>query len=88
MFIKNKDDRVRRKKRDSFKKKMGKKKCRFCVEKLDIDYKDANLLRGFVSDRGKILNSRITGVCAKHQRKVSQAIKRARIIAFLPFTNI
>ena len=88
MFTKNRDDKVRRKRRDSFKKRMGKKKCRFCVEKLDIDYKDANLLRGFVSDRGKILSGRITGVCARHQRRVTQAIKRARILAFLPFSNM
>lgn len=71
----------------SLKKKFQKKKvCRFCSDKLDIDYKDSNLLRQFVSERGKIIPSRLTGTCAKHQRKLASAIKTARIVALLPFT--
>ncbi len=62
------------------------KSCRFCANKnLAIDYKDADLLQKFITDRGKILPRRITGNCAKHQRLVAKQIKRARIIAILPF---
>ncbi|MBU0952714.1 MAG: 30S ribosomal protein S18 [Elusimicrobia bacterium] len=64
------------------------KVCRFCAEYIDIDYKDANLLRNFITERGKILAGRITGVCSKHQRILTDAIKRARVIAILPFANI
>lgn len=64
-----------------------KKVCNFCVEKIDeIDYKDVDKLRKYVSDKGKILPRRVTGTCAKHQRKVTEAIQRARQIALLPFT--
>jgi small subunit ribosomal protein S18 len=62
-----------------------KKVCRFCTQKLKIDYKDIDVLRRFVTERGKILPRRITGTCAKHQRAVAEAIKRARILAMLPF---
>jgi small subunit ribosomal protein S18 len=62
-----------------------KKVCRFCTQKLKIDYKDSDMLRKFVTERGKILPRRITGTCAKHQRVLAAAIKRARIIALLPF---
>jgi small subunit ribosomal protein S18 len=62
-----------------------KKVCKFCTQKLKIDYKDADTLRRFITDRGKILPRRITGTCAKHQRALALAIKRARIIALLPF---
>jgi small subunit ribosomal protein S18 len=63
-----------------------KKVCKFCVEKIDkVDYKDVNLLRQFVAERGKIVPRRITGVCTPHQRRVSAAIKQARNIALLPF---
>jgi small subunit ribosomal protein S18 len=64
-----------------FKKKI----CKFCTQKLKIDYKDADVLRRFITERGKILPRRITGTCAKHQRALALAIKRARIIALLPF---
>ena len=64
-----------------FKKKM----CRFCTQKLKIDYKDADTLRRFITEQGKILPRRITGTCAKHQRALAQAIKQARMIAMLPF---
>jgi small subunit ribosomal protein S18 len=62
-----------------------KKVCKFCTQKLKIDYKDADVLRRFITERGKILPRRITGTCAKHQRALAVAIKRARIIALLPF---
>lgn len=61
--------------------------CSFCVDKVDhIDYKDVARLRKFVSERGKILPRRISGNCAKHQRQLTVAIKRARHIALLPYT--
>lgn len=64
-----------------------KKVCTFCVDKVDdIDYKDVAKLRRFITERGKILPRRISGNCAKHQRQVTLAIKRARNIALLPFT--
>src|SRR4030066_1069775 len=62
------------------------KVCAFCAEKADIDYKDIARLRRYVSDRGKIQPRRRTGVCAKHQRRLSLAIKRARYLALLPST--
>jgi small subunit ribosomal protein S18 len=61
------------------------KVCTFCVEKTAIDYKDFSKLRRFVSERGKIEPRRRTGVCAKHQRKLALAIKRARFLALLPY---
>ena len=60
------------------------KVCMFCVDKTPIDYKNITLIQRFVSDRGKIVPRRRTGVCAKHQRSLSQAIKRARYLAMLP----
>ena len=60
--------------------------CRFCADKqVQIDYKDPQTLKYFITDRGKIVPRRISGNCAKHQRKVSLAIKRARMIALMPF---
>lgn len=60
--------------------------CRFCTESsLHIDYKETMILKDYVSERGKIIPRRITGNCAKHQREVTVAIKRARSIALLPF---
>ena len=65
-----------------------KKVCRFCYNKeLKIDYKDIEMLEHFITDRGKILPRRITGTCAKHQRAIAASIKRARIIALLPFVE-
>lgn len=63
-----------------------KKVCRFCADKIEIDYKNVSLLRTFTTDKGKILSGRITGTCAKHQRELDKAVKRARMIALLPFT--
>ncbi len=64
-----------------------KKVCSFCVDKAtDIDYKDVAKIRKYVSERGKILPRRISGNCAKHQRQLTVAVKRARHIALLPYT--
>ena len=62
-----------------------KKVCRFCAQKAKIDYKDPDSLRRFITERGKILPRRITGTCAKHQRKLALEIKRARALALLPY---
>ncbi|TAM78420.1 30S ribosomal protein S18 [bacterium] len=67
-------------------RKPKRKVCSFCVDKIvDVNYKDVTRLRRFVSERGKILPRRISGNCAKHQRALTVAVKRARFIAFLPF---
>ena len=69
-------------------RKPRRKVCQFCVEKVQhIDYKDVTRLRRFTSERGKILPRRMTGACAKHQRQLSTAIKRARIIALMPYVS-
>lgn len=68
-------------------RKPKKKVCSFCVDKVEqIDYKDVPKLRRYTTERGKILPRRISGNCAKHQRQMTLAIKRARNIALLPFT--
>ena len=70
----------------SFKKAPRKKVCAFCQEKLsEIDYKDVNRLKKFVSEGGKLLPRRMSGTCAAHQRLLATAIKRARIASLLPF---
>ena len=75
----------RRGKRNYVRKK---KVCRFCVDKIDlIDYKKPEILQTFVQERGKILPRRITGTCARHQRWLTVAIKRAQNIALLPFAS-
>jgi small subunit ribosomal protein S18 len=63
------------------------KVCKFCIKKAVIDYKDANALRRFTSERGKIMPRRVTGTCAKHQRELATAIKRARSLALLPYVT-
>ena len=64
-----------------------KKVCQFCADKTEvIDYKDVDKIKKYVTERGKILPKRITGTCAMHQREVTTAIKRARIVALLPYT--
>lgn len=69
-------------------RKSRKKVCAFCVEKAEtIDYKDVAKLRKFTSDRAKILPRRVTGTCARHQRELTTAIKRARHVALLPYTS-
>ena len=63
-----------------------KKVCRFCVDKIDdVNYKDTKLLMAFISERGKIVPRRISGVCTPHQRRLSEAVKQARNIALVPF---
>jgi small subunit ribosomal protein S18 len=63
-----------------------KKVCKFCTEKIDaISYRDVRLLQGFVAERGKIVPRRLTGVCTRHQRRLSLAIKQSRNIALLAF---
>ena len=75
---------ARRKKRIFHRRKV----CRFCADtSLVIDYKDTKSLRYFITERGKIIPRRISGTCAKHQRSLTQAIKRARTIALLPFVG-
>lgn len=65
-----------------------KKVCTFCVEKVEeIDYKDVSKLKKFISERAKILPRRVTGTCAKHQRELTTAIKRARHLALLPYIS-
>ena len=69
-------------------RKPRRKVCRFCVDKVaHIDYKDTGRLSAFTSERGKILPRRMTGACAKHQRQLGVAIKRARTVALLPYTK-
>lgn len=78
--VNNDDDTMPRQRR------IKKKVCMYCADKnLVIDYKDVDKLKKFVSEKGKILPRRVTGLCAKHQREVTVAIKRARQIALLPF---
>ena len=76
------DDKDGRSKGKSY---FRKKVCRFCANKAKIDYKDADALRRYTTERGKILPRRITGTCAKHQRELAKAIKRARSICLLPY---
>ena len=74
-------------KRSGKMRRSKRKVCAFCVDKAEsIDYKDVAKLRKYVSERGKILPRRITGNCAKHQRALTVAIKRARHIAIMPYT--
>ena len=69
-----------------FKKAPRKKVCAFCVDKVEaIDYKDVAKLKKYVTEKGKILPRRMTGVCAQHQRALAKAIKRARVMGLLPF---
>jgi small subunit ribosomal protein S18 len=64
------------------------KVCKFCADKIEyVDYKDTKLLQQFIPERAKILPRRISGTCARHQRLLQQAIKRARLVALIPFTT-
>lgn len=70
------------------KRPMRKKKCKFCLDRVThIDYKDERRIRRFMTDRGKITPRRITGTCAKHQRMLAAAVKRARLIALVPYVR-
>ena len=76
-----KDSSGRKKGKTFFRKKV----CRFCAQKSKADYKDPDTLRRFMTERGKILPRRVTGTCSKHQRRLALEIKRARVLALLPF---
>lgn len=79
---------MREMKRSGKMRRSKRKVCAFCVDKAEsIDYKDINKLRKFVTERGKILPRRITGNCAKHQRALTVAIKRARHLALMPYVT-
>ncbi len=66
-----------------------KKFCRLCVDKVkDLDYKDGRRLEAFIKERGKIVSTRFSGNCAKHQRMVAEAIKKARFMSLLPYTRV
>ncbi|WP_022847268.1 MULTISPECIES: 30S ribosomal protein S18 [unclassified Desulfurobacterium] len=65
------------------------KYCKFCAQKIEhIDYKNVELLKPFISERGRIIPKRISGVCSKHQRQLAKAVKRARHLALLPFVKV
>lgn len=68
-------------------RRLGRRKvCRFCADKtMRMDYKDARMLAGFLTERGKIIPARITGNCARHQRSLTSAVKQARTVALLPY---
>ena len=70
-----------------FYKTARKKQCRFCTDGMVVDYKNVGMIRTFMSERAKIVPRRNTGTCAKHQRQLTTAIKRARILALVPFTT-
>jgi len=86
------------KKESKFKKKPGgrmskgkffsrNKFCKFCTGHAVMDYKEPNTLKSFMTDRGKILPGKVTGTCAKHQRRLAQCIKQSRMLALLPFSG-
>jgi small subunit ribosomal protein S18 len=78
----------RNKKRDAF-LQTRKRFCRFCVNKVkEIDYKDIKMLEAFIKERGKIVSSRYSGNCARHQRRLAEAIKQARFISLLPYVRL
>lgn len=81
---KEKTDRGRKR----FYKAQKKKYCRFCMENAPvIDYKNVGLLRSFLTERAKMIPCRVSGNCAKHQRRITTAMKRARVLALVPFTG-
>ncbi|GHV27904.1 30S ribosomal protein S18 [Synergistales bacterium] len=64
------------------------KVCHYCANKIErVDYKEAEKLRRYITERGKVIPKRVTGTCAKHQRQLTRAIKRARFLALLPYTS-
>jgi len=81
------DRRQDRRTREGYTRKPRRKVCFFCKEKIDyIDYKDVNLLKRYVSDKGKIRPRRVTGNCSQHQKKLATAVKNAREMALIPYT--
>ena len=84
--VEAKSDRGDRGDRDKKRPVGRRKQCKFCAdETIKIDYKDASLLKYFITDRGKLVPRRISGNCARHQREISVAVNRARMIALMPF---
>ena len=85
-FTNKKDDKKRGGSRNLFKRR---KFCRFTADKIaEVDYKDLNILKEFISENGKIIPARITGTKARYQRQLGTAIKRARFLALLPYTDL
>lgn len=75
-------------KNTNYRRAPRRKVCMFCVDKIsELDYKDSAKLKKYITEKGKIVPRRISGVCAKHQRIVAEAIKRARVMALLPYKN-
>jgi small subunit ribosomal protein S18 len=84
--FKKKDDKKNNSSRQLFKRR---KFCRFTAEKIaEVDYKDINILKEFVSENGKLIPARITGTKSRYQRQLSVAVKRARFLALLPYTDL
>ena len=81
-------ERERTERNDRRNRKSRKKECAFCMDKIEnIDYKDVPRLKRYLSDRAKIIPRRVTGTCARHQRQLTVAVKRARHVAFLPYVG-
>ena len=81
-------EKERTERSDRRNRKSRKKVCAFCMDKIEnIDYKDVPRLKGYLSDRAKIIPRRVTGTCARHQRQLTVAVKRARHVAFLPYVG-
>ena len=81
-------ERERNERNDRRNRKSRKKVCAFCMDKIEnIDYKDVPRLKRYLSDRAKIIPRRVTGTCARHQRQLTVAVKRARHVAFLPYVG-
>ena len=81
-------ERERTERNDRLNRKSRKKVCAFCMDKIEnIDYKDVPRLKRYLSDRAKIIPRRVTGTCARHQRQLTVAVKRARHVAFLPYVG-
>ena len=84
--FKKKDDKKNSSSRQLFKRR---KFCRFTAEKIaEVDYKDINILKEFISENGKLIPARITGTKSRYQRQLSVAVKRARFLALLPYTDL
>jgi small subunit ribosomal protein S18 len=84
--FKKKDDKKNNSSRQLFKRR---KFCRFTAEKIaEVDYKDINILKEFISENGKLIPARITGTKSRYQRQLSVAVKRARFLALLPYTDL
>lgn len=86
-FRQKKDDKGKGKGKRKARPVSRRRQCRFCADrKIVIDFKDGRFLTAFTTERGKIVPRRISGNCAKHQREITEAIKRARILALIPYT--